>query len=111
MVHCSFFFGAAEISALRRLLPSHIRSYTSFELLTACVWRCRTITISPDPNEEVKFLCIVNSRKRFNPPLPAGYYDNAFAFPAAISSAEKLSRKPLAYTLDLVRKTKADIIE
>ncbi|XP_011085894.1 benzyl alcohol O-benzoyltransferase-like [Sesamum indicum] len=111
MVHRSFFFGVAEISSLRRLLPSHLRSCTTFELLAACVWRCRTIAISPDPNEEVRFLCIVNSRKRFNPPLPAGYYGNAFAFPAAISTAEKLSKNPLGYALELVRKTKADVTE
>ncbi|KAL0463078.1 UNVERIFIED_CONTAM: Benzyl alcohol O-benzoyltransferase [Sesamum latifolium] len=73
--------------------------------------RCRTIAISPDPNEEVRILCIVNSRKRFNPPLPAGYYGNAFAFPIAISTAEKLSKNPLAYALELVRKTKADVTE
>lgn len=111
MVHRSFFFGTAEISALRRRLPSHLRSCSTFEILTACLWRCRTIAISPDPNEEVRILCIVNSRKRFNPPLPAGYYGNAFAFAVAISSAEKLSRNPLGYALELVRKTKADVTE
>ncbi|KAL0430580.1 UNVERIFIED_CONTAM: Benzyl alcohol O-benzoyltransferase [Sesamum radiatum] len=111
MVHRSFFFGAAEFSAIRRRLPPHLRRCSTFELLTACLWRCRTIAISPDPNEEVRILCIVNSRKRFNPPLPAGYYGNAFAFPVAISTAEKLSKNPLAYALELVRKTKADVTE
>ncbi|KAL0300230.1 UNVERIFIED_CONTAM: Benzyl alcohol O-benzoyltransferase [Sesamum angustifolium] len=111
MVHRSFFFGAAEISALRRHLPPHLRRCSIFELLTACLWRCRTIAISPEPNEEVRILCIVNSRLRFNPPLPAGYYGNAFAFPVAISTAEKLSKNPLAYALELVRKTKADVTE
>ncbi|KAK4430460.1 Benzyl alcohol O-benzoyltransferase [Sesamum alatum] len=111
MVHRSFFFGAAEMSALRRRLPPHLRRCSTFELLTACLWRCRTIAISPDPNEEVRILCIVNSRQRFNPPLPTGYYGNAFAFPVAISTAEKLSKNPLAYALELVRKTKADVTE
>ncbi|KAL0463057.1 UNVERIFIED_CONTAM: Benzyl alcohol O-benzoyltransferase [Sesamum latifolium] len=111
MVHRSFFFGAAEISALRRRLPLHLRNCSTFELLTTCLWRCRTIAISPEPNEEVRIIYAVNSRKRFNPSLPAGYYGNALAFPVAISTADKLSKNPLAYALELVRKTKTDVTE
>ncbi|KAL0308847.1 UNVERIFIED_CONTAM: Benzyl alcohol O-benzoyltransferase [Sesamum radiatum] len=109
MVYHSFFFGASEISALRQRLPSSLRGCSSFELLTACLWRCRTIAISPDPNEEVRVLFLVNSRKRFNPPLPAGYYGNTFALPLAIAIAENLSKNPLSYALELVRKAKADV--
>lgn len=111
MVHRSFFFGAAEISAIRSSLPPHLRACSTFELLTACLWRCRTIAISPEPNEEVRILCIVNSRSRFNPPIPEGYYGNAFAFPVAISTAGDLSKNPLPHALELVRKAKADVTE
>ncbi|KAL0423372.1 UNVERIFIED_CONTAM: Benzyl alcohol O-benzoyltransferase [Sesamum radiatum] len=86
MVQRSFFFGPSEISALRRHLPLHLRRCTTFELLAACIWRCRTIAISPDPNEEVRILCFVNGRRLFNPPLPAGYYGNVVASPLAIST-------------------------
>lgn len=54
-------------------------------------------------------MCIVNSRALFNPPLPSGFYGNAFAFPVAISSAGKLSSNPVGYALELVKKTKADV--
>ncbi|EYU41386.1 hypothetical protein ABFS82_11G104900 [Erythranthe guttata] len=111
MVHRSFFFGAAEISALRGRLSPHLRRCSTFELLTACLWRCRTIAISPDPNEEVRMLCIVNSRSRFNPPLPKGYYGNAFAFPVAVAAAGELSTNPFEYALELIRKTKSDVTE
>ncbi|GFP82382.1 benzyl alcohol o-benzoyltransferase [Phtheirospermum japonicum] len=111
MVHRSFFFGAAEISALRRRLPNQQRGCSTFEILTACLWRCRTIAISPDPNEEVRILCIVNSRKRFDPPLPEGYYGNVFAFPVAIAAAGKLSKSPLHYALELIKKAKSDVTE
>ncbi|KAI3462215.1 hypothetical protein Pfo_018878 [Paulownia fortunei] len=111
MVHRSFFFGASDISALRNHLPPHLRRCSTFDLLTACLWRCRTIAISPNSNEEVRVLCIMNIRKRFNPPLPDGYYGNAFALPAAITSAENLSKNPLHYALELVSKTKADVTE
>ncbi|KAL9152201.1 hypothetical protein ABFS82_11G105200 [Erythranthe guttata] len=111
MVHRSFFFGAAEISALRGRLPPHLRRCSTFELLTACLWRCRTIAISPEPNEEVRMLCIVNYRSRINPPLPKGYYGNAFAFPAAVAAAGDLSSNPFEYALELIRKTKSDVTE
>ncbi|XP_019158855.1 PREDICTED: benzyl alcohol O-benzoyltransferase-like [Ipomoea nil] len=109
MVHRSFFFGPSEVAALRRILPSHLRKCSTFELLTACLWRCRTTALRPDPEEEVRVLCIVNARRRFNPPLPEGYYGNAFAFPAALTTTEKLTKNPLGYALELVKKTKADV--
>ncbi|GMJ11315.1 hypothetical protein like AT5G17540 [Hibiscus trionum] len=74
MVHRSFFFGSTEISALRKLVPQHLSNCSTFELLTACLWRCRTIAIQANPEEEVLIICIVNARSKFNPPLPSGYY-------------------------------------
>ncbi|KAA0066341.1 hypothetical protein IC582_025442 [Cucumis melo] len=111
MAHRSFFFGPSEISAIRKALPSHLRQCSSFEVLTACLWRFRTISLQPDPEEEVRVLCIVNSRSKFNPPLPTGYYGNAFAFPVALTTAGKLCQNPLGYALELVRKAKADVTE
>ncbi|XP_019251556.1 PREDICTED: benzyl alcohol O-benzoyltransferase-like [Nicotiana attenuata] len=111
MVHKSFFFGPSEVSALRKFVPHHLRKCSTFELLTAVLWRCRTMSLKPDPEEEVRVLCIVNARSRFNPPLPTGYYGNAFVFPVAVTTAAKLSRNPLGYALELVKKTKTDVTE
>ncbi|KAJ8557251.1 hypothetical protein K7X08_002876 [Anisodus acutangulus] len=111
MVHKSFFFGPSEVSALRRFLPPHLRKCSTFELLTSVLWRCRTISLNPDPEEEVRVLCIVNARSRFNPPLPNGYYGNAFAFPVAVTTAAKLCKNPLGYALELVKNTKSDVTE
>ncbi|KAL2252584.1 UNVERIFIED_CONTAM: Benzyl alcohol O-benzoyltransferase, partial [Sesamum indicum] len=84
---------------------------TTFELLAAYIWRCRTIAISPDPNEEVRILCFVNGRKLFNPPLPAGYYGNVVATPLAISTAGNLCKQPLDFALELVMKAKSKVTE
>ncbi|KAL0287060.1 UNVERIFIED_CONTAM: Benzyl alcohol O-benzoyltransferase [Sesamum angustifolium] len=111
MVQRSIFFGPAEISALRRRLSPHLRHCTTFELLTACIWRCRTIAISPGPDEEVRIMCIINGRGVFNPPLPTGYYGNASAIPVAISVAGNLCKQPLDYALELVMKTKYEVTE
>ena len=56
-------------------------------------------------------MCIFNARSIFNPPIPSGFYGNAFAFPVAISTAGKLSGNPIGYALNLVKKAKADVTQ
>ncbi|KAI4367014.1 hypothetical protein MLD38_022801 [Melastoma candidum] len=111
MAHRSFFFGPSEIATIRRSVPPHLRGCTTFEILTAFLWRCRTIALRPDPEEEMRMLCIVNCRNKYNPPLPKGYYGNAFVFPAAVATAGKLSANPLGYALELIKKAKASATE
>ncbi|KAM1093569.1 hypothetical protein ACFX13_008801 [Malus domestica] len=111
MVHRSFFFRPTEVSAIRRFVPQYLSTCSTFEVLTACLWRCRTIALQKDPNEEVRVLCVVNARSKFNPPLPVGYYGNTFAFPVAVTTAWRLCNNPLGYALELVRKAKADVTE
>ncbi|CAK9161579.1 unnamed protein product [Ilex paraguariensis] len=112
MAHNSLFFGSTQVSALRRFVPPHLQGQgecSTFELLTAFLWRCHTITLQPEPEEEVRILCIVNARAKFDPSLPNGYYGNAFAFLVAISTAGKLCNNPLGYALQLVMKAKANV--
>ena len=59
----------------------------------------------------MRIICIVNSRTKFNPPLPTGYYGNGFAFAVAISQAKKIHANPLGYTLQLVKKAKGLVTE
>ncbi|GFY83976.1 hypothetical protein Acr_03g0007500 [Actinidia rufa] len=101
MVRHSFFFGPSQVSTLRKFVPHHLQKCSTFEVLTACLWRCRTIALQPDPEEEVRILCIVNARGKFRPPLPSAYYGNAFAFPVALTTAGKLTQNPLGYALEL----------
>ena len=111
MAHRSFFFGPTEVASLRRLIPNHLRRCSTFEVLTACLWRCRTIAVQPDSDEEVRIICIVNARNKFEPPMPTGFYGNCFAFPVAVTTAGKLCKNPLGYALELVRKAKADVTQ
>lgn len=111
MVHRSFFFGPTEILALRLLVPPYLNKCSTSELLTACLWKCRTRALQPDPEEEVRLLYNVNARGKFNPPLPKGYYGNAFAFPAALTTAKELCQNPIGYALELVRQIKKDVTE
>uniref|UniRef100_A0A6V7QXM3 Benzyl alcohol O-benzoyltransferase n=1 Tax=Ananas comosus var. bracteatus TaxID=296719 RepID=A0A6V7QXM3_ANACO len=110
MAHRSFFFGAREMAALRSHVPPHLRkSSSTFEILTACLWRCRTAALAPAPEEEVRIICIVNARGKAEGVVPSGYYGNAFAFPVAVSSAGRLCAEPLGYAVELVKGAKAEM--
>ncbi|OMP05652.1 Transferase [Corchorus olitorius] len=111
MVESSFFFGNDQMSSLYKLLPFHLRQCTKFELLTASLWRCRTFALNLNPNEEVRMICVVNVRSKFNPPLPSGYYGNAFVFPATKTTAGQLCGNPLEYAVELVKEAKASVTE
>ncbi|KAI3991952.1 hypothetical protein MKX01_012897 [Papaver californicum] len=111
MVQHSFFFDTKELAALRQHVPPHLQGCTNFELLTAWLWRCRTIAIGYDPNEEVRVVMAVNTRAKFRSPLPTGFYGNAVAYPVAVSTTEKLIQNPLSFTLELVQKAKDEVNE
>ncbi|KAK8507512.1 hypothetical protein V6N13_141531 [Hibiscus sabdariffa] len=110
LVHHSFFFGPTQISALKRQISDNLCCST-FDILTACIWRCRTIAMKLGPDEDVRLICIVNARHKFNPPLPLGYYGNALGYPAALTTAGELSKKPLEYAVKLVKEAKAKATE
>ncbi|KFK25975.1 hypothetical protein AALP_AA8G187200 [Arabis alpina] len=113
LVSHSFFFGATEMSAIRRLLPPDLANEsTDLETLTSFLWRYRTIALLPDSYKEMRVIFIVNARSKLrNPPLPSGYYGNAFAFPVAIATARDLTEKPLEFAMGLVKEAKSSVTE
>ncbi|WVY92555.1 hypothetical protein V8G54_031643 [Vigna mungo] len=110
MVQRSFFIGPLDIAALRRLIPQH-QHCTTFDLITACLWRCRTKALQIEADQDVRMMCVVNGRGRFNPPLPVGYYGNVVAYPAAVTTAGKLCRNPFGYAVELIYKVKGEMTE
>ncbi|KAF5823521.1 putative benzyl alcohol O-benzoyltransferase [Helianthus annuus] len=111
MADKSFFFGPTEMSALRRFVPEHLERCTTFEVLTACLWRCRTIALEPSPEEDMRLIFPINARDKFNPPIPVGYYGNCIVLPCVVSKARDLINKPLGHALELVKKAKSSVTE
>ncbi|KAL2348768.1 hypothetical protein Fmac_002768 [Flemingia macrophylla] len=107
MAHESFFFGPSEILVLRKRLPLHLQNCSTFELLSACLWKCRTMALNVNPNEEVGVSCFITAHGKVK--IPDGYYGNAFVFPIALSKASLLCRSSLGYALGFIRETKARI--
>ncbi|XP_047149154.1 alcohol acyl transferase 1 allele RGb-like [Vigna umbellata] len=107
--HESFFFGKKEIQTLRNHLPQNLQKCSTFELLTACLWKCRTMALDLDPNEVVGVSSFVTTHGKVD--VPKGYYGNAFVFPMALSKAGLLCKSSLGYALGLIREAKGRMSE
>ncbi|KNA16277.1 hypothetical protein SOVF_090610 [Spinacia oleracea] len=104
-----FLFGPEEIKAIRNHLPSHLQhSYSTFELLCACVWKCRVKALQPDPEDTVQVSMTVSVRENNIILLPSGYYGNSFVSPAITTKAKNLmmSENSLLYALKLVKQSR-----
>ncbi|PIN19374.1 benzyl alcohol O-benzoyltransferase [Handroanthus impetiginosus] len=111
-IQASIFFGPKEIQALKDQLPTNQSpSPTRFELITACLWKCRTIAFEPNPNDIARISVVMNARRKKEIGLAVGYYGNGVVFPAAVSNAGVLCESPLIYALDLVRQAKTQLSE
>lgn len=102
-------FGPKELAALR----GHVnmaQPCTTFELLAAFLWRCRTAALGYRPGQRVRLVLRVdargNDRCKLDPPIPRGYYGNAVLRPMAEAGVDDLCSRPLEHAVGLVRKAK-----
>ncbi|KAB1217639.1 Taxadien-5-alpha-ol O-acetyltransferase [Morella rubra] len=110
LVPTSITFDERRLSELKNLASSTSRpselSYTSFEVLSAHVWRSWARALNLPSNQVLKILFAVNVRRRLKPSLPSGYYGNAFVLGCAQTSAKDLVEKGLGYATALVKSAK-----
>ncbi|KAL0401183.1 UNVERIFIED_CONTAM: Omega-hydroxypalmitate O-feruloyl transferase [Sesamum latifolium] len=79
---------------------------TSFEVLSAHVWRSWARALNLPSNQIIKLVFSVNIRKRIESSLPSGYYGNAFVLGCVQTCVRDLTVKGLGYTVELVRRAK-----
>ncbi|KAL2456602.1 (Z)-3-hexen-1-ol acetyltransferase [Abeliophyllum distichum] len=112
LIRTAIFFSPKDIQALRNQVSSeNFHRCRRFDLITACLWKCRTIALNPaDPDEMVRVSIIINAHgKQGMTDIPTGYYGNAFTYPAAVSKAGILCTSPLSYAVHLVQNAKAQM--
>ncbi|KAJ4724419.1 Benzyl alcohol O-benzoyltransferase [Melia azedarach] len=109
--HKSFYFGPKDIGTIQNNMPSHLKNSTRFEILAAFIWRCRTVALELDPDQIVRFSCVVNMRGKHYDILPPGYYGVGFGCPAVCTKVDDLCKNPLGYAVELVKSTKAQMNE
>ncbi|KAG8380870.1 hypothetical protein BUALT_Bualt06G0061600 [Buddleja alternifolia] len=99
----SITFDGNKLNKLKKLTKY---SCTSFDVLSAHVWRSWARALNLPSNQIVKLVFSVNIRKRVKPSLPSGYYGNAFVLGCAQTCVRDLIEKGLGHATELVGKAK-----
>ncbi|KAL6977410.1 Acyltransferase [Sarracenia purpurea var. burkii] len=108
----SFFFGPEEIRAIRKHLPPpNIQSCSTFMIIAACIWKCRTIALRVDPEELIRLTFSMNLRNIRGLNLPSGYYGNAIATPGVVTKVKTLCDNELGYVVGLLKEAKSRVDE
>lgn len=110
LVPTSFIFNKASLNELKKVAFTTSRlsesNYTSFEVLSAHIWRSWARALNLPSNQTLKLLFSINVRDRVKPSLPSGYYGNAFVLGCAQTSVKDLTEKGLGYVTMLVKRAK-----
>ena len=106
MLYRSFFFDPEKIDLLKKKVTEDgvLSKCSTFEALSAFVWRARTAALRMQPEQQTKLLFAVDGRSRFVPPIPEGYFGNAIVLTNSLCEAGELLKNPLSYSVGLVRK-------
>ncbi|EHA8588135.1 putative Omega-hydroxypalmitate O-feruloyl transferase [Cocos nucifera] len=98
------YFDTSKLEQLKELAiqDGALDECTTFEALSAFVWRARTKALPLRPNQQTKLLFTVDNRSRFNPPLPKGYFDNGIVLTNSLCNAADLLMSPLSFAIGLV---------
>ncbi|EPS67419.1 hypothetical protein M569_07356, partial [Genlisea aurea] len=93
---------------LRAMRDRHgLHSFTKFELITAALWKTRTLLLKPDPDEITRVTCVSNARTaRAMRRVPKGYYGNVVFTPSAACSAAEMAGKRMDEVAAMVRGAK-----
>ncbi|XP_042480204.1 omega-hydroxypalmitate O-feruloyl transferase-like isoform X2 [Macadamia integrifolia] len=102
----SFSFDSDKLEQLKMNVMKEgiLKKCTTFEALSAFVWRARSQALKLKPDQQTKLLFAVDGRTRFDPPLPKGYFGNGIVLTNSLCSAGELLENPLSFTVGLVQK-------
>lgn len=82
---------------------------SSFDVVAAKFWSCRTQATNLEQNTELKLVFFANCRQLLDPPLPNGFYGNCF-FPVTITaSSESLTKASIPDVVKLIQEAKAKL--
>ncbi|XP_074274258.1 alcohol acyltransferase 9-like [Silene latifolia] len=105
LIPTSIVFDKAQINELKKK-ASVTTKFTSFDVISAHIWRCWARSLQFPPNQTLKLLFSVNFRNRVKSGLPSGFYGNGFVLGCAQTTAKDLTEKGLGYASELIRKAK-----
>ncbi|CAN4089332.1 unnamed protein product [Withania somnifera] len=105
MLYKSFCFNPDKLEQLKEKAKEdgNVTKCTSFEALSAFVWKARTQALKMKPDQKTKLLFAVDGRSRFDPPIPQGYFGNGIVLTTALCNADEIVEKPLSVAVKLVQ--------
>lgn len=110
LVPTSFIFNKTNLDELKKVALSTGKltasNYTSFEVLSAHIWRSWARALNLPSNQILKLLFSINVRERVKPSIPSGFYGNAFVLGCAHTTVKDLTGKGLGHAAMLVKRAK-----
>lgn len=114
LVHGLFNITSDGLSKLKNSLTKEIEnetldesfSFTTIEALGAYVWRSRIRAFELNPDGKSIFHLAVGIRNITNPPLPPGYYGNAFLSSPSVFPVKDLHEGPLSNVAKMIKESK-----
>ncbi|WKA07862.1 hypothetical protein VitviT2T_025637 [Vitis vinifera] len=105
MLYRSFCFDPEKLDQLKMIAMEDgvLPKCTTFEALSAFVWRARSKALGMKPEQQTKLLFAVDGRSRFQPPIPTGYCGNGIVLTNSLCSAGELLENPLSFAVGLVQ--------
>ncbi|XP_077220712.1 benzyl alcohol O-benzoyltransferase-like [Tasmannia lanceolata] len=105
LAQTSTFFSRSDISALKNQING--QKCPTFDAIASCLWRARTqaLTLKTD----TKLLFPIDTRFRYKPSLPEGYYGTAVVFPCAVARSDELCNGPIRYAAGLISGVKKGV--
>ena len=105
MQYRSFCFDMSQLERLKAkaMEDGTLKKCTTFEALSAFVWRARSKALQMKPDQKTKLLFAVDGRPKFSPPLPKGYFGNGIKLTYSICRAGELIENNLSYGVELVQ--------
>eukprot|EP00249_Psilotum_nudum_P027309 c34836_g1_i1 orf=429-1775(+) len=87
--------------------PESNPTYSSYETLSAHIWRCFCEVRNLCQAQETKLYIATDGRSRLQPPLPKGYLGNAIFTATPMALSGDLLKKPLSYAANVIHKSLA----
>ncbi|KAH9791846.1 Omega-hydroxypalmitate O-feruloyl transferase [Citrus sinensis] len=105
MLYRSFCFDSEKLEKIKMIAMEDevLHKCSTFEALSAFVWKARTKALKFLPDQQTKLLFAVDGRSKFNPPLPKGYFGNGIVLTNSICQAGELTEKPLSFAVGQVQ--------
>ncbi|XP_059626852.1 omega-hydroxypalmitate O-feruloyl transferase-like [Cornus florida] len=104
LVYKSFCFDPDKLEKLKmKAMELDDAKCTTFEALSAFVWRARSQALKLKPEQQTRLLLAVDGRSRFNPPMPDKFVGNVVVLTNCVCSAGELIEEPLSFTVRRVQ--------